>query len=147
MHGRDKAGGAQKHVKLCGKVTGVHALHVMDHQQAKTYARLCSYVIHLGMTPSEGHYVTYVRSPNYKDNWTLYDDDDYVVFCAPKGAAMAAYASHYLYERCSQDQYEAHASFHSMKEEAIVDEVWKHVATFAYLTHTNKIKDGTVIRR
>ena len=69
------------------------------------------------------------------------------IFCAPKGAAMAAYTSLYLCERCGQDQYEAHASFHSMKEEAIVDEVWKHVATFVYLTHTNKIKDGTVIRR
>ena len=147
MHGRDKAGGAQKHVKLCGKVTGVHALHLTDHQQAKPYARLCSYVIHLGATPSEGHYVTYVRSPNDVDNWTLYDDDNDVVFCAPKGAAMAAYASLYLYKRCGQDQYEAHASFHSMKEEAIVDEVQKHAATFAYLTHANKIKDGTVIRR
>jgi len=61
------------------------------------------------------------------------------IFCAPEGAAMAAYASLYLYVRC-RDQYEAHGSFHSMKEEAIVDEVWKHVATFAYLTHVNKIK-------
>jgi uncharacterized UBP type Zn finger protein len=68
------------------------------------YGKLRGYVLHLGMSPNSGHYVTYCRQSPQSTEWMLYNDAT-VYKNFKEGEEMSGLAYILLYDVCSQNDY------------------------------------------